>query len=84
MDVVMDASPWNHLSTKAAYDKMLEQGNGGRIIMTSSTSGLLGNFGQTNYGAAKAGIAGFMRCLWLEESNMELQLTCWRQQRPLD
>ena len=34
--------------------------------MTSSTSGLLGNFGQTNYGAAKAGIAGFMRCLWLE------------------
>ena len=38
-------------------------GHGGRIIMTSSTSGLLGNFGQTNYGAAKAGIAGFMRCL---------------------
>ena len=45
---------------------MIEQGSGGRIIMTSSTSGLLGNFGQTNYGAAKAGIAGFMRCLWLE------------------
>ena len=55
-----------YLTTKAAYDKMLELGNGGRIIMTSSTSGLLGNFGQTNYGAAKAGIAGFMRCLWLE------------------
>ena len=34
--------------------------------MTSSTSGLFGNFGQANYGAAKAGIAGFMRCLWLE------------------
>jgi NAD(P)-dependent dehydrogenase (short-subunit alcohol dehydrogenase family) len=49
--------------TKAAYDRMIEQGTGGRIIMTSSTSGLLGNFGQTNYGAAKAGIAGFMRCL---------------------
>ena len=45
---------------------MLEQGTGGRIIVTSSTSGLFGNFGQTNYGAAKAGIAGFMRCLWLE------------------
>jgi NAD(P)-dependent dehydrogenase (short-subunit alcohol dehydrogenase family) len=55
-----------YLTTKAAYDKMLELGNGGRIVMTSSTSGLLGNFGQTNYGAAKAGIAGFMRCLWLE------------------
>ena len=66
-DVVMDVHlQGTYLSTKAAYDKMLEQGNGGRIIMTSSTSGLLGNFGQTNYGAAKAGIAGFMRCLWLE------------------
>ena len=66
-DVVMDVHlRGTYLSTKAAYHKMLEQGNGGRIIMTSSTSGLLGNFGQTNYGAAKAGIAGFMRCLWLE------------------
>ncbi len=55
-----------YLTVKTAYDRMLEQGEGGRIIMTSSTSGLLGNFGQTNYGAAKAGIAGFMRCLWLE------------------
>jgi len=52
--------------TKVAYAKMIEQGTGGRIIMTSSTSGLLGNFGQTNYGAAKAGIAGFMRCLAIE------------------
>ncbi len=55
-----------YLVTKAAYDQMLEQNHGGRIIMTSSTSGLLGNFGQTNYGAAKAATAGFMRCLWLE------------------
>jgi NAD(P)-dependent dehydrogenase (short-subunit alcohol dehydrogenase family) len=52
--------------TRAAYTRMLEQGEGGRIIMTSSTSGLIGNFGQTNYGAAKAGIAGFMRCLAIE------------------
>jgi len=72
----MDDSMWDvvlnvhlrgtYLTTKAAYDRFIEQGTGGRIIMTSSTSGLLGNFGQTNYGAAKAGIAGFMRCLWLE------------------
>ena len=55
-----------YLVTKAAYDTMREQGRGGRIIMTSSTSGLLGNFGQTNYGAAKAGIAGFARCLYPE------------------
>jgi NAD(P)-dependent dehydrogenase (short-subunit alcohol dehydrogenase family) len=54
------------LPTRAVYAQMLEQGSGGRIIMTSSTSGLIGNFGQTNYGAAKAGIAGFMRCLAIE------------------
>ena len=38
----------------------------GTIIMTSSTSGLYGNFGQSNYGAAKAGIYGFMRVLSIE------------------
>ena len=40
--------------------------SGGVIINTSSTSGLNGNFGQCNYGAAKAGIAGFTRCLAIE------------------
>jgi len=52
--------------THAVYTHMKESGNGGVIINTSSTSGLNGNFGQTNYGAAKAGIAGFTRCLALE------------------
>ena len=66
-DVVNDVHlRGTYYSAKAAYDQMLEQGEGGRIIVTSSTSGLLGNFGQTNYGAAKAGIAGFARCLYLE------------------
>ena len=37
-----------------------------RIINMSSVSGLYGNFGQTNYGAAKAGIAGFTRSLSFE------------------
>ncbi len=66
-DVVVDVHlRGTYLTTKVVYDTMLAQGHGGRIIVTSSTSGLLGNFGQTNYGAAKAGIAGLMRCLWLE------------------
>lgn len=39
---------------------------GGRIINFSSVSGLIGNFGQSNYGAAKAGIAGFTRVMALE------------------
>ena len=49
-DVVMDVHlRGTYLTTKVAFDQMLQQGTGGRIIMTSSTSGLLGNFGQTNY-----------------------------------
>jgi NAD(P)-dependent dehydrogenase (short-subunit alcohol dehydrogenase family) len=48
------------------FAHLRERGEGGVIINTSSTSGLTGNFGQTNYGAAKAGIAGFTRCLALE------------------
>jgi NAD(P)-dependent dehydrogenase (short-subunit alcohol dehydrogenase family) len=66
-DIVLDVHlRGTYLVTKVAFDHMLTRGEGGRIVMTSSTSGLLGNFGQTNYGAAKAGIAGFARCLWLE------------------
>lgn len=45
---------------------MTERGKGGRIINTSSSSGLLGNFGQTNYGAAKAGIHALTRIAALE------------------
>jgi len=52
--------------TRPVYLHMKERGAGGVIINTSSTSGLNGNFGQCNYGAAKAGIAGFTRCLALE------------------
>jgi len=52
--------------TRPIFQHMREQTGGGSIINTSSTSGLEGNFGQTNYGAAKAGIAGFTRCLALE------------------
>ena len=66
-DIVVDVHlRGTYLTTKAAFDHMIGREGGGRIIVTSSTSGLLGNFGQTNYGAAKAGIAGFARCLWLE------------------
>jgi NAD(P)-dependent dehydrogenase (short-subunit alcohol dehydrogenase family) len=53
-------------ATQPAFLHMKERGEGGVIINTSSTSGLNGNFGQCNYGAAKAGIAGFTRCLALE------------------
>ena len=51
--------------TQPAFRLMREQGYG-RIISTSSASGLFGNFGQANYGAAKAGLAGLTRVLALE------------------
>ncbi len=47
------------LPTRAAVRYWREAGRPGRVVHTSSTSGLLGNFGQANYGAAKAGIAAF-------------------------
>ena len=49
------------LGTQVAARAMRVQGRGGRIVNTSSLSGLLGNFGQANYGAAKAGIYGLTR-----------------------
>ena len=52
--------------THAVYNHMKSSNQGGVIINTSSTSGLNGNFGQANYGAAKAGIAGMSRCLAIE------------------
>lgn len=51
---------------KAAAQIMKDQGTGGRIINTSSSSGLLGNFGQANYGAAKIGIHALTRIAALE------------------
>jgi NAD(P)-dependent dehydrogenase (short-subunit alcohol dehydrogenase family) len=51
--------------TKAAFPSMREAGYG-RILSTSSAAGIYGNFGQTNYGAAKMGIAGMMLSVKLE------------------
>lgn len=54
------------LTTREAVLHMIERNEGGRIINTSSTSGLMGNFGQTNYSAAKAGIYGLTRTASIE------------------
>ncbi|MCF8505313.1 MAG: SDR family NAD(P)-dependent oxidoreductase [Caulobacter sp.] len=51
--------------TKAVWEIMKAQ-NYGRIVVTTSSSGLYGNFGQSNYGAAKLGIIGFMNTIKLE------------------
>lgn len=51
--------------TKAVWNIMREQ-NYGRLVMTTSSSGMYGNFGQANYGAAKMALVGFMNTLVLE------------------
>jgi 3-hydroxy-3-methylglutaryl CoA synthase/NAD(P)-dependent dehydrogenase (short-subunit alcohol dehydrogenase family)/putative sterol carrier protein len=59
--------------TRPAFLKMREQGYG-RIVLTSSAAGLYGNFGQTNYSAAKMGLVGFMNTLKLEGEKHNIEV----------
>jgi NAD(P)-dependent dehydrogenase (short-subunit alcohol dehydrogenase family) len=56
----------HYLATHHACAYWKDSGQPGRIVCTASTSGLLGNFGQANYGAAKAGIAAFSTIVAME------------------
>jgi 3-oxoacyl-[acyl-carrier protein] reductase len=58
--------------TRAAAVKLREQGQGGRIICVGSPTGQVGNFGQTNYAAAKAGIVGMVRTWAMELARAEI------------
>ena len=59
--------------TKAVWDTMREQADG-RIVMTASSSGLYGNFGQTNYGSAKMGVIGAMNTLSQEGAKYNIHI----------
>jgi NAD(P)-dependent dehydrogenase (short-subunit alcohol dehydrogenase family) len=61
--------------TKAVWELMRQQAYG-RIVMTTSSSGLYGNFGQTNYGAAKLALVGFMNSLKLEGAKYDIRVNC--------
>jgi NAD(P)-dependent dehydrogenase (short-subunit alcohol dehydrogenase family) len=59
--------------TKAVWETMREQ-NYGRVLMTASSTGLYGNFGQANYGAAKLGLAGLTKTLYLEGAKNNIRV----------
>ncbi|MDM0122679.1 SDR family NAD(P)-dependent oxidoreductase [Variovorax arabinosiphilus] len=61
--------------TKAVWPVMTEQ-KYGRIVMTTSSSGLYGNFGQSNYGAAKMALVGLMQTLSLEGAKHDIRVNC--------
>lgn len=81
----MDMSDWRsvvdvHLNgsaycSRAVWPAMREQGYG-RIVMTTSTSGIYGNFGQANYGAAKFGVVGLMNVLCIEGQKYNIRVNC--------
>ena len=61
--------------SKAVWDIMREQ-EYGRIVFTTSSSGLYGNFGQSNYGAAKMALVGLMNTLHLEGAKKNIRVNC--------
>lgn len=62
-------------ATKAVWPHMQAQ-NGGRIVMTTSSSGLYGNFGQSNYAAAKMALVGLMQTLKHEGAKYDIRVNC--------
>jgi NAD(P)-dependent dehydrogenase (short-subunit alcohol dehydrogenase family) len=73
-ELVMDVHVMGSVNcTKAVWDIMREQ-NYGRIVMTTSSSGLYGNFGQSNYGAAKMAVIGLMNTLVIEGAKNNIRI----------
>lgn len=63
------------ICTKAVWDGMKGR-NHGRIVFTTSSSGLYGNFGQANYGAAKMALVGLMQTLAIEGAKYDIRVNC--------
>jgi NAD(P)-dependent dehydrogenase (short-subunit alcohol dehydrogenase family) len=63
------------ICSKAVWEQMRQQKHG-RIVMTTSSSGLYGNFGQANYGAAKMALVGLMQTLAIEGEKYNIHVNC--------
>ncbi|MAI80087.1 MAG: SDR family NAD(P)-dependent oxidoreductase [Myxococcota bacterium] len=76
LQAVLDVHLMGAFSTAQPAFRQMKEAGGGKIILTTSASGLFGNFGQANYTAAKMGIWGLMRTLSIEGERSNIQVNC--------
>jgi len=74
VEVVMNVHVMGTIKPAKAVWEIMKAQNYGRIVVTTSSTGLYGNFGQTNYGAAKLGLVGFMNTLKLEGAKNNIRV----------
>jgi NAD(P)-dependent dehydrogenase (short-subunit alcohol dehydrogenase family) len=74
--LVIDVHLMGSANCSKAVWGIMKQQNYGRIVMTTSSSGLYGNFGQANYGAAKMAVVGLMNTLCIEGQKNNIQINC--------
>jgi NAD(P)-dependent dehydrogenase (short-subunit alcohol dehydrogenase family) len=74
--LVVDVHLMGSTNCAKAVWSIMKQQNYGRIVMTTSSSGLYGNFGQANYGAAKMAVVGLMNTLCIEGQKNNIQINC--------
>lgn len=74
--MILDIHVMGSVNVAKAVWPIMKAQNYGRIVFTSSTSGLFGNFGQSNYGTAKAGMLGLMNVLHIEGSKNGIRVNC--------
>jgi NAD(P)-dependent dehydrogenase (short-subunit alcohol dehydrogenase family) len=74
--LVIDVHLMGSANCSKAVWGIMKQQNYGRIVMTTSSSGLYGNFGQANYGAAKMAVVGLMNTLCIEGQKNNIQVNC--------
>ena len=74
--LVVDVHLMGSANCSKAVWSIMKQQNYGRIVMTTSSSGLYGNFGQANYGAAKMAVVGLMNTLCIEGQKNNIQINC--------
>jgi NAD(P)-dependent dehydrogenase (short-subunit alcohol dehydrogenase family) len=72
--LVMDVHVMGSVNCTKAVWEIMKQQNYGRIVMTTSSSGMYGNFGQANYGAAKMAVIGLMNTLVLEGAKNNINI----------